>query len=182
MLYVVQPELQRRLGVRLLAMVSLVVLAAIGAQIRIPLQPVPATLQVLVVLLAGLMLGPRDGALSMLGYLGVIASGLPLDANNLGAAALIGPTAGYLYSFPAAAWLTGTLAVHRQVVVRWVAGLLGVALIYWVGAAWLKLETGMAWDDVWAVGVQPFILADMAKAGVAAALAQGSVPLLRTLR
>lgn len=178
MLYVVQPQLQTRSGVRVLAMVLFIALTAVAAQVKIPLQPVPVTLQVFAVLLAGLVLGPRDAALSIVGYLTLIASGLPLDANHLGAAALAGPTAGYLWSFPAAAWLAGMLAIRQQVVVRWLAGLAGVVVIYAVGATWLQLSTGATWDDVWSVGVQPFILADIAKAGAAAVLARGGAAAL----
>ena len=54
------------------------------------------TLQVLAVLLAGLVLGPRDGALSQLAYLAAITAGLPLDARALGPAVWLTPDAGYL--------------------------------------------------------------------------------------
>ena len=65
---------------RLLAIAALTALTAIGARITIPLEPVPFTFQVLAVLLAGMLLGARDGALSQLAYVGLIALNLPLDA------------------------------------------------------------------------------------------------------
>ena len=63
-------------------------ITALAAKISIELGgPVPFTLQTLAVLMTGMLLGARDGALSQLLYVGVIAIGLPLDARGLGAAA-----------------------------------------------------------------------------------------------
>ena len=74
---------------------AIVIFAAITAltarvTIHLPFTPVPITLQTLAVLLSGLVLGSRGGALAQLTYLGLIATGLPLDANGLGAAAFLG--------------------------------------------------------------------------------------------
>src|SRR5215510_9056491 len=104
---------RRELDVALIALGSLVV--AIAAQIAIPLPwtPVPITGQTLGVLLVGASLGFRRGALSMALYLAEGASGLPVFAGGAaGAVHLIGPTAGYLWSFPFVAALVGWLAEH----------------------------------------------------------------------
>ena len=78
---------------------------------RLPFTPVPITLQVLAVLLAGLVLGARGGAASQLTYLGMIAVGLPFTASGLaGPAAFFSPTAGYLLAFVPAAFVVGALA------------------------------------------------------------------------
>ncbi|NJL95306.1 MAG: biotin transporter BioY [Anaerolineae bacterium] len=146
----------------------------LGRQVSIPLEPVPITLQVLVVLLAGLSLGPRDGALSLLLYLGAIASGLPLAANGMGSAALAGPTAGYLIAFPAAAWLTGWLAQNQRLLVRGLAAVLGVGLIYLVGASYLKVYLGTDWSMAWQLGVAPFLVLDLAKAALATVGGEGA--------
>ena len=94
---------------------AIIIFAAITAltarvTIHLPFTPVPITLQTLAVLLSGLVLGSRGGALAQLTYLGLIATGLPLDANALGAAAFFGPTAGYLLGFVPAAFVAGWLA------------------------------------------------------------------------
>ena len=74
MLYSLSPRRDLTLTQRLLAIAALTALTAIGARITIPLEPVPFTFQVLAVLLAGMLLGARDGALSQLAYVGLIAS------------------------------------------------------------------------------------------------------------
>ncbi len=157
---------------RLLAIAALTVLTAIGARISIPLEPVPFTFQVLTVLLAGMLLGARDGALSQLAYVGLIALNLPLDARALGAAALVGPTAGYLYGFIPMAFVTGWLVERgtKRAWQRWLAGVAGVAVLYLCGVAGLMTATGMDLNAAWAAGVAPFILFDLVKAALAASL------------
>lgn len=94
--------------------VSFALLAAIGAQLEIPHQPVPYTFQTLAVILAGGLLGSRKGFLSMMLYLGLGMIGMPVFAGGgFGLARLIGPTGGYLLSFPVAAFVVGTLVSHQ---------------------------------------------------------------------
>src|SRR5207302_8075275 len=87
---------------------------AAASQIAIPLPwtPVPVTLQPMLVILAGMMLGPVAGAASMLLYLAAGAAGLPVftPIGAPGIARFVGPTGGYLIAYPAAAWVAGTLA------------------------------------------------------------------------
>jgi biotin transport system substrate-specific component len=92
------------------------VLTIVAAQVSIPLPftPVPFTLQPMVVLLAGAALGPRLGMTSQMLYLALGIAGLPVFAASpllpQGAARLIGPTGGYLMSYPFAAFVAGYLA------------------------------------------------------------------------
>lgn len=148
---------------------------ALAARVVIPLPftPVPITLQVMAVLLAGLVLGPRAGAASQLAYLAAIAAGLPLDARGLGPAALLGPTGGYLVGFVPAAFLAGWLAQRLSATrgSRFLAALTGVAVIYAAGVAWLALALGDL-DAAWRLGVAPFIGLDLGKALVAAVVAE----------
>src|SRR5919199_740679 len=94
--------------------VAFSLLTALSAQVVIPLPwtPVPITGQTFAVLLTGALLGSRMGALAMMLYLIEGASGLPFFyAGHGGAAHLLNPmTAGYLLSYPAAAFVTGLLA------------------------------------------------------------------------
>src|SRR3989339_1178484 len=85
-------------------------LTAAVSPIKIPLgfTPVPITLQTLMVLLSGAMLGARYGALSQFLYLVLGAAGLPVFAGGSGGiASLFGPTGGYLFSYPIAAFIVG---------------------------------------------------------------------------
>lgn len=89
-------------------------LTAVGAQLEIPHQPVPYTLQTFFVILAGGLLGKRNGFLSMVLYLGMGVSGLPVFSGaSFGLARLVGPTGGYLLSFPLAAYIIGYLLSFR---------------------------------------------------------------------
>jgi len=84
-------------------------------KIPLPFTPVPITLQTLVVLLSGAMLGPYYGAISMILYLTVGAIGLPVFAGGgSGLGALLGPTGGYLFSYPIAAFVIGLIIKKEQ--------------------------------------------------------------------
>jgi biotin transport system substrate-specific component len=169
--------------VRTAAIVLFAALTALSARITIPLPftPVPITLQVMVVLLAGLTLGAKDGALSQIVYVGAILIGLPLDAKGIGAAVLVSATAGYLIAFIPAAFVTGWLAekgARGKRAWSFAASLIGVAVIYLIGAAWLTIGfLGGDFARGWALGVAPFIVGDVIKAVVAALSAEA----MRTL-
>jgi len=146
----------------------------LSARVTIEIGPVPFTLQPLAVLLSGMILGWRDGLLSQAAYVGLIALGAPLDARALGTAALLGPTAGYLIGFIPAAGAAGWLVEHggQRVWQRWLAGVVGIAVIYLFGAVLLKVNTGMDWATAWQSGVAPFLAPDLVKALIAAALTE----------
>lgn len=91
------------------------ILTAIGAQIEIPHKPVPYTLQTFFVLLAGAFLGMRNGAISQLAYLAIGIVGVPVFSGlGFGLARLLGPTGGYLLSFPIAAFAVGYLLRQQK--------------------------------------------------------------------
>ncbi|MEM6283984.1 MAG: biotin transporter BioY [Chloroflexota bacterium] len=161
---------------RLSTIAIFTLLTVISARLRIEVgTAVPITLQTLVIMLAGLVLGSRDGAISQIAYLSLIAMNLPVDTRGLGIAAFAGPTAGFLIGFPVLAYVAGLFAERggNKLWVRWLGGIAGTAVLYLFGATWLKLATGMEWPAVWINAVAPFILVDMVKAIVAAALAEG---------
>ncbi|MFN3352646.1 MAG: biotin transporter BioY [Brevundimonas sp.] len=151
--------MSRRLRAPLLAL-AFAALTAAGAQIDVPMRPVPMTMQSFAVLLSGAALGPIWGAAAVLIYLGLALLGLPVLAEGAsGLAPFLGPTAGYLFAFPIAAAGAG-LAARRGVLSHWAAGagaLFGLHLVLLgVGGAWLALEIGAA--AAWTAGVEPFLL------------------------
>lgn len=175
-----------RLRNLVLAAVMAALLAAV-APVRFYLPGVPAvpvTLQVLVVLLTGGLLRPGWAAAAMGLYLAMGAAGLPVFAGgNAGLQVLVGPTAGYLWSYPLAAAVVAALAPGpgpapargRLAQGEWVrlcgAMLAGLAVIYAAGAGWAWLVGGRGLTAVlmgWVVSFVPF---DLAKAGAAAAAA-----------
>jgi biotin transport system substrate-specific component len=95
-------------NLRMLLLASLMAtLTAVGAVIRIPMFPVPITLQTFFVLLAGGLLGPIWGGISMLIYLTLGLVGLPVFAGGSGIGIVLSPTFGYLLGFPFAAYYIG---------------------------------------------------------------------------
>ena len=149
-------------------------LVALGARVSVPIpfSPVPLTLQVPFVLLAGAVLGARGGALSMASYLAAGASGLPAFALGAGPAYLLGPTGGYLLAFVPAAALVGWLAprLGGGFVGCAAAMTAGLAVIHALGAAQLAAFVG-GWRDAWLQGIAPFLIADVVKVIGAAASA-----------
>jgi biotin transport system substrate-specific component len=166
---------------RLAAAAIFTVITIVSARITVEIGVVPFTMQPLAVLLSGMVLGARDGLLSQAMYVALIAAGLPFDARGLGTAALFGPTGGYLIGFIAAAGVTGLLVERgtTRLWQRWLAGVAGVIVIYVFGIVVLKFNTQMDWSAAWTAGVAPFIVPDLAKAIIAAALAEGGRSQLR---
>src|SRR4029453_10350864 len=107
---------------------------AVASQIAVPIPgtPVPITLQPLVVVLAGMWLGPVAGAASMVLYLLAGATGLPLFSPHgaPGIARFVGPTGGYLFAYPVAAFVAGSLSRRvRTLPGRWLAALAGTTVL-----------------------------------------------------
>lgn len=165
----------RRARTTALGVVGFAAALAFAAQVAVPIPgtPVPFTLQPLVVVLAGLWLGPVAGAASMIVYLVAGAAGLPVFApmGAPGIARFAGPTAGYLLAYPPSAFLTGWLATRaHSFAARFGAAAAGIALLLGGGLAYLIAFTGSVAGAL-ALGVHPFILLDGVKAVIAAALA-----------
>ncbi|MCD6373778.1 MAG: biotin transporter BioY [Thermococcus sp.] len=143
-------------------------LTAVGAQISIPIGPVPITLQVLFVLLSGLILGARLGFLSQLVYVVMGALGIPVFAGLQGGIAVIyGPTGGYIIAFPIAAYLAGLFAERLGRKGMLIGSALGVGVIYFLGWLRLGLFLGGDFKKAFFLGVTPFLPVDAVKAAVA---------------
>ena len=159
-------------------------LTAVMAQITVPIPPVPFTLQVFAVALSGLLLGVRYGALSQGVYLLLGAIGLPVFAGFRGGlGVLVGPTGGYLLSYPVAAAIAGLAAATmarasrgRAVATGTAFGLLALVVIYAVGATWLAVQSGLTPGAALAAGVLPFVPFDVVKVVLAALLAAAVAP------
>lgn len=173
----------RRLGVApyaALGVIAFTLALAVASQVALPVPgtPVPITLQPLVVVLAGLVLGPTAGAASMATYLALGAAGLPVFApvGAPGIARLLGPTGGYLLAYPAAAVVAGVIGWRisgRPALTfarRVLAAAAGILTLYIGGVAQLAVLTGSVARAI-ELGVPPFVAFDALKALVAAALA-----------
>lgn len=149
---------------------------AVCAQIAVPLPftPVPLTAQTLAVLLTGAALGASRAGLSLLLYVAVGALGLPVFAGgDAGWAALSGPTAGYLMGFVLAAVVAGRLAERRwdrRFAPALCAMAVGSVLIYALGCGWLALSLGVSPARALSLGLYPFLVGDLIKLGLGAAM------------
>lgn len=179
-------ESRTGLALRFMAALSFAVLTGVGGRLAIHLgyTPVPVTLQVLAVIMSGLVLGGRWGAISQLQYLMLGIMGVPVFTGVIpGPAALVGPTGGYLLGFVAGAYVCGTLFERlnsRTSTAAWIAGIAGIVAIYSFGTPWLALWlklSGRSWGDcmigAWRLGIVPFFGIDILKAVAASGLALG---------
>jgi biotin transport system substrate-specific component len=147
--------------------------------IPLPFSPAPLTLQVLFVFLAGLLLGPLWGTVSILLYLVAGAIGIPVFAGwEAGLGTLVGPTAGYLWSYPLAALVIG-LFVHRgtdlrdpaavSIPVLVVSLVTATVLIYAMGVGYMAWLLDLELWEATLVGAVPFVPGEVLK--IAAAIA-----------
>lgn len=146
---------------------------ALASQIAVPMVPVPVTMQTFAVTMIGALYGWRLGALTVLLWLGQAMIGLPVLAGMAsGPAPFVGPTAGYLVSFPIMAALVGYVTEkgvggERPVagfVLHLAANALGLAL------GWMWLTNLIGAEKAWIAGVAPFILGAVLKSALAASV------------
>ena len=154
-------------------------LLAVCSHIALPLviTPVPLTLQTFAVLLLGLVLSPRLAAATAIAYLVEGAVGLPVFAPSplAGIAHLLGPTGGYLLSYPIAAALTSFLwrRVGHGIMHAAFSAAAGSIVILACGAAWLSALTHAGTQSSLATAVLPFVPGDLLKITAAALVAAG---------
>jgi biotin transport system substrate-specific component len=135
-------------------------LTAAGAFIRMPMFPVPFTLQNLFAVMAGMVMGARAGFMSQAVYLLMGLMGLPVFSGGGGPGYVVSPTFGYLLGFLAAPAVSGYLMRGRALtpVNTGLAAVAGMLMIYLVGvpylacyltfvmdkpnALWIALKTG----------------------------------------
>lgn len=166
----------RGTGLAVTGVLGFAIAISLASQVSIPLPgtPVPLTLQPMFVVLAGLMLGPRLGALAVGLWVMAGAMGLPVftPGGAPGLARLVGATGGYIVAAPAAAFAVGMLATRGAGFRgRLVAALVGMLVIYIGGMAQLAILTGsLSFAAV--AGALPFAAADAVKAVIAATVAR----------
>lgn len=161
---------------------SLLIALCAQAKIWLPKNPVPVTGQTFAVLMIAALFGARRGCLTVIAYITAGLAGLPVFALGGGLAVLRGFTGGYLIGFVAAAYIVGLLAERgwdRQVWTTVLAMVVGNIVIYTFGLLWLSCLPGIS--NVLLVGLYPFIIGDLFKIALAAALLPSGWRLLKTL-
>jgi biotin transport system substrate-specific component len=150
-------------------------LTGIGAFIRIPIPYVPLSLQNLMVMFAGLILGGRLAALSQLVYILVGLLGIPIFVHGGGLGYVLQPSFGYLLGFIPGAYVIGRLIENREPLSRpflLAALLAGTMVIYLLGVPVLYLNLNLIQQKafslttaMWA-GFLIFLPGDLIKIGV----------------
>ena len=147
-------------------------LLALLSQISIPLKPVPVNLQTVGVLVIGLTYAPRAAFLSLVMFIMMGAAGLPVFSNFSGGAhILVGPTAGYLMSFPVAAGMMALLKERFDLTSRWhllALACLGQTIVFMGGVGWLSHLIGA--KNALLMGFLPFLLPGIAKTIITTAM------------
>ena len=149
-------------SVRMMARASLLTaLVCLISPVAIPVGMTNLTLQTLMIALTGYLLKPGAAVLSVSAYLLLGACGLPVFSGFIGGfGALLGPTGGFLLSFPALAWLCARFSESIRIK-RILAGLFGLLIVYLLGAAGLALSAGISYAHALAVGALPFLAKDL---------------------
>ena len=157
----------RSIAHRIITILVSSTLIAIAAQISIPLEPVPVTLQTLVILLVGALYGPRLAAEIVGTYILAAGCGLPIlaDGNSLFTLPVV--RYGYIAGFFLTAIVTGYLyeRIGKRFVGRLTAIFLGAATVYIPGLIWLAKFIGI--EAAVSVGLLPFVFGDILKATLA---------------
>ena len=159
-----------------------------GWMMAIPIGPIPIVLQNALAVLAGLLLGPLFGGLSVLIFLIAGAAGLPVFSGGTGGVAVFaGPTGGFLVGYLAAAVVGGCIMkLFRQEQKAFfafgiiaVAGLLSFISIYVFGLLWFKHVLNLSWYHTFMKGFVPFILPDLIKLVVVVPITLKLRPIIR---
>jgi biotin transport system substrate-specific component len=172
-----------RAAANMMLVIGASMLVALAAQVAVPIpfSPVPLTLQPLAVILVGVALGSTRGSAAMVLYLLEGASGLPVFAQGHGGAVWLAmPTAGYLMSYPLASFVAGWFSERGwgNSTVRAASGMLmALTVIYAGGWSWLSIVSGPR--AAFTMGVAPFVIADIIKIAIGAALLPQAQKLIR---
>lgn len=163
-------------------------LTAIGAFISIPVGPVPITLQTLFVILSGLILGPKLGALSQIVYIILGLVGVPIFAGFTGGfQTIMKPSFGFIIGFIFAAYIVGKIAhMEEKISIKniWIASLVGTVVIYGFGLPYMYymlnivMAKGLSFVAIMKMGCLLFLPGDLAKFILASVVAIKTLPIL----
>jgi len=155
-----------------------IALMAIGANIVswipfLTIGSVPLTLQPFFAVLAGLLLGRRVAFISMVGYLLVGLAGAPVFASfSSGPGALFGPTGGFIFSFPIAAFLAGWYLQNKEQPQYFhflIGATIGIISIYLIGTNYMIFALKLNYAAGW-ISMAPFALKDVVFTFIAASI------------
>lgn len=161
-------------------------LTAVGAFISIPLGPVPITLQTLFVILGGVLLGAKLGALAQIVYILLGLIGLPIFSGFTGGPqAIVRPSFGFLIGFIFAAFIVGKIVERDNSRFKiWLAATVGTIVIYIFGLPYMyyilnvALGKGLPFTTILKTGLLLFIPGDIIKLILASVVGVKILPII----
>lgn len=173
-----------------------VALMVVGAKINIVLPigtGVTVSLQIMFAVITGLLIGPRDGLISLLVYLLLGLIGLPVYAHGGGVAYVLRPTYGFLIGFAAAAWLSGFMINRfrkKSLMAFIISGEIGMLSYYVMGLLYFALMSNLLLRDAQPIGFRELMTVwflstvgiDAIIAGVGSLVAYKVAPALGKIR
>lgn len=143
-----------------------VALIAVGAQIKVPIGPIPFTLQVPMVLLSGIMLGRKMGLLSILTYIGIGLIGIPVFAGAGGLGSLVSPSFGFVLGFIPGVVIVAMGGAQKlsKMITFAILGMLAIFLcgvLYFAFIMNFVIGTPMSFVDIMMIAVVPFLIKDI---------------------
>ena len=153
-------------------------LVIISSYIVIPIGPVPHTLQPLIVMLSGFLLGPKWGPISIITWIILGCLGLPVfNQGQAGAVMLLGPTGGFIVGFVVCSWLVGKFTsndLQAAFIKNFAYLAFAMIICYVIGLVGFKLsfeyflQKPMSWEKSMLLSIAPFLPFDIIKAAIAA--------------
>ncbi|UUX93933.1 biotin transporter BioY [Methanoplanus endosymbiosus] len=151
---------------------AFIALMAVGANIVIPMFPVPITLQTLFVLLAGAVM-KRYAVIPVILYVILGIAGLPVFHQFAsGPGVLMGPTGGYMAAFIPAVVIVGLAYERKNRNLRILSLVFASMLILFCGTLWISVSSGITVLQAAVVGFLPFVFGDLIKSGAAFIIAE----------
>lgn len=161
-------------GMAFSALFGALLVASSYLNIHLGFTPVPISLQNLVVMLAGAILGPLYGFISIALVVVLTALGIPLLHGSGGLPLLLGPTGGFIWAYPFAALLIGWFVQRVKgrgpvslVLIFVIMEIFGSFLLYVSGVPWLAHKAGVSLQKAMALGCYPYLPGDAVKAVLA---------------
>jgi biotin transport system substrate-specific component len=173
------------------------ILTGVGGQFSLPLpfSPVPVSMQFFVVLMSGLLLGPKYGPISQMVYIALGLLGAPVFAGGTGGLhRVLSPSFGFLVGYVLASWTAGWLgakirlpreAAWRGFVLYSLVSFAATGVLYAVGLPWFHVNMNyvagaeMSFLRSAQLAFLPFLVPDTLKVATAGCLASRAVPVLR---
>ncbi len=167
----------KKLTIRDLIMCGLfAAITAVLSQISIPIpfSPVPFTMQTLAVALCGVILGARKGFIAQLIYIALGVVGLPVFSGFAGGMSkILGPTGGFIISFPIMALIIGYLSDSNINKLKLGIGMtVSLIISYAIGALQMSFVLGISFGKALTIGVIPFVILDFIKMGIVTAIGE----------